>query len=399
MVRHAHRAVDAGAVGAVGVHPHMPAGAEVYRNAIVGYGLGNFLFCHPPTADPRRPETEEGLVLRASLYGKRLLQGAFLPVRNAGGALRPETGAGARECLDRVRLGSQPGLAPERPLERFADGCVDVDEINGFDGPGRVQVKLGLTGMLVGLSAKAARKAGGAAASLEILRGARERGSHWNAPGLKLALPLEAGESPPTEGFDAVRIDIASPDEDRSDDLKAALATGRPIQLRVAKGVPLEAVSRLLEKSRRAPVVLSGIADFARDPAGLAALLARHGNLRCDTSATSPAGFADLLDGFENERELWRGFFGSHSSRILLASGAAQSSRQLRFDLQPRLLRALCQALEREEYHRPLLDEGNLSEWKGYRYRDEPLRPGLGLGPELTDAVAGGNFHALFGAG
>jgi predicted TIM-barrel fold metal-dependent hydrolase/poly-gamma-glutamate capsule biosynthesis protein CapA/YwtB (metallophosphatase superfamily) len=399
LLRHAHRAVDAGAIGAVGVQTHMPAGAEVYREAVVAYGLGNFLFRHPPTAIPHRPETEQGLVLRVTLYGKRLLQAAFLPVRNENGAVRPDTEAGARSCLARVRLGSRPGLAPERVLERCADGCVDIGEPNDFDGPGRVQVKVGLTGMLVGMSAAAAREAGGASAALAVLRGARKRGSHWNAPNLKLALPVAEGEALPAEGFDAVRIHLDSPDADRSGVLKTALAAGLPIQLRVARGVPLAAVSRLLAKSRGAPVILSGLADFARDPEGLAALLAGHGNVHCDTSATDPAGFVELLDGFENDREAWQRLFRSFPSRLLLASGASSWSKRLRWELQPRLLRGLCRALEREEYRRPLLDEGNLSEWAGYRYCDEPLRRGLALGPALTDSVAGGNFHRLFGAG
>jgi poly-gamma-glutamate synthesis protein (capsule biosynthesis protein) len=399
MVRHSHRAIDAGAVAAVGVHPHMPAGAEVYRGAVVAYGLGNFLFRHPPSAIPNRPETESGLVLRATLYGRRLAQFTLLPIRNEDGAVRLDEGAGARACLERVRLGSRPGLAPGRPLERFADGCIDIAEPNDFDGPGRVQVKLGLTGVLVGMGAETARKAGGPEAALAILRGARERGSHWNAPNLKLALPLSPGEELPAGGgFDAVRVNLGASGMDSAGLLLTASRGGLPVQLRVTRGVPLGQVLPLLPGVRAVPVILSGLADFARDPAALQALLAKHGNVHLDTSATDPAGFADLFDGFENSREAWQNLFRAFPGRILLASGASRWSKRLRWDLQSRLLRALCSALESEEYRRPLLEKGNLSEWAGYRYCDEPLRPGLALGPDLTDAVAGGNFHRIFGA-
>ena len=42
----ARRAVESGALGVVGTHAHMPMGMEIYRGAVVSYGLGNLLFRH-----------------------------------------------------------------------------------------------------------------------------------------------------------------------------------------------------------------------------------------------------------------------------------------------------------------------------------------------------------------
>lgn len=36
--------IDAGAVAVIGHHPHVPQGVEIYRNGVIAYSLGNFLF-------------------------------------------------------------------------------------------------------------------------------------------------------------------------------------------------------------------------------------------------------------------------------------------------------------------------------------------------------------------
>jgi Bacterial capsule synthesis protein PGA_cap len=36
--------IDAGALAVVGHHPHVPQGVEIYRNGVIAYSLGNFLF-------------------------------------------------------------------------------------------------------------------------------------------------------------------------------------------------------------------------------------------------------------------------------------------------------------------------------------------------------------------
>ncbi len=40
----AHRMIDAGATVVIGHHPHIPQGIEAYRNGLIFYSLGNFLF-------------------------------------------------------------------------------------------------------------------------------------------------------------------------------------------------------------------------------------------------------------------------------------------------------------------------------------------------------------------
>ncbi len=36
--------IDAGALAVIGHHPHVPQGVEIYRNGVIAYSLGNFLF-------------------------------------------------------------------------------------------------------------------------------------------------------------------------------------------------------------------------------------------------------------------------------------------------------------------------------------------------------------------
>jgi len=44
--RIAHAAIDAGADVIIGHHPHVPQGIEVYKDKVILYSLGNFIFGH-----------------------------------------------------------------------------------------------------------------------------------------------------------------------------------------------------------------------------------------------------------------------------------------------------------------------------------------------------------------
>ncbi len=56
----AHAAIDAGADIVIGAHPHWIQTTESYRDRLIFYSLGNFIF------DQRDTETKKGLVLRVS---------------------------------------------------------------------------------------------------------------------------------------------------------------------------------------------------------------------------------------------------------------------------------------------------------------------------------------------
>ena len=93
----AHRIIDAGAVAVIGHHPHIPQGIERYRNGIICYSLGNFLF------GSINQDQEHNLVVRLDFDRERpvLRQVRFFPVfgryRDGGNEPRPLGPGAARE--------------------------------------------------------------------------------------------------------------------------------------------------------------------------------------------------------------------------------------------------------------------------------------------------------------
>ena len=98
-VKLAHLAIDLGADLVVGHHPHVIQPVERYKNGLICYSLGNFVF------DQRRPGTREGLMLRAYLEGEGLAGAELIPVMIDPEEFRPypATGAEARAILDRLK--------------------------------------------------------------------------------------------------------------------------------------------------------------------------------------------------------------------------------------------------------------------------------------------------------
>jgi hypothetical protein len=69
----AHAAIDAGAALVIGAHPHVLQGAARYKNGLVAYSLGNFVF---ETADART-----SAILRVTLDGDRPSDPMWTPVQ------------------------------------------------------------------------------------------------------------------------------------------------------------------------------------------------------------------------------------------------------------------------------------------------------------------------------
>lgn len=65
----AHAAIDAGARLVIGHHPHVTQPAERYRDGVIVYSLGNFIF-----DQFQRAETQRGLVAEVVMRGRRLEQ-------------------------------------------------------------------------------------------------------------------------------------------------------------------------------------------------------------------------------------------------------------------------------------------------------------------------------------
>jgi poly-gamma-glutamate capsule biosynthesis protein CapA/YwtB (metallophosphatase superfamily) len=72
----AHRAIDAGAVLVVGHHPHVSQSVERYRNGVIFYSLGNFIF-----DQFQRVETQHGIIADVMFSGTAIANAATIPVR------------------------------------------------------------------------------------------------------------------------------------------------------------------------------------------------------------------------------------------------------------------------------------------------------------------------------
>jgi predicted TIM-barrel fold metal-dependent hydrolase len=397
MVLHAHEAIDAGAVGAFGMHSHVPMGAEVYGGALVSYGLGNFLFRHPPSAIPHSAMTERAMVCRLVLYGRKLLQATLIPIEMAHGAIAPCEGNSAESVFARVRRGSYAGLSPQRALKRFADARSVATTEKSLRQLLTAHLKLGLSGQLISMTDTRAAEAGSAARALDMLREELRQHDRWRSKGVKLAVPLAAGWSLPPGGFDAVRIQVTDDQEADARSIEIAARAGVPIQLAVPGRTSAAAIEGRIGRAGKVPVIIPGLQLLLDEREAAVDLLRRNPDLMVDTSGNSPADYERLFGSLAADREWWRAFFRKFPGRVLLASGG-MSTKKMTGMFQANVVRALRWALERETFRVPVLNGGKLNEWSGYPYDEETDLDGLSLEPEIVDAVVGGNFHGLFGA-
>lgn len=72
----AHAAIDAGATLVVGHHPHVVQPQEKYKNGLIFYSLGNFVF-----DQYQREATQHGEVVQVSFFGRSILAIHVMPVR------------------------------------------------------------------------------------------------------------------------------------------------------------------------------------------------------------------------------------------------------------------------------------------------------------------------------
>ena len=89
-------AVEQGAPLAIGHHPHLVMGVEVYRKALVAPSIGNFLF------DQQHPRTHVTYAIRAILEKGRFLRAEFVPVGVIDYRPMPAVGAMRERVLRRL---------------------------------------------------------------------------------------------------------------------------------------------------------------------------------------------------------------------------------------------------------------------------------------------------------
>jgi poly-gamma-glutamate capsule biosynthesis protein CapA/YwtB (metallophosphatase superfamily) len=101
-----HAAIDAGAAAVIGHHPHVLQGVERYRNGVILYSLGNFVFgSYSPSA------TRSAIALLSVRKGRvRELKLYPINVENAAVVFQPYvlSGAQAGEVVQQIALLSQP---------------------------------------------------------------------------------------------------------------------------------------------------------------------------------------------------------------------------------------------------------------------------------------------------
>ncbi|RKH01690.1 CapA family protein, partial [Corallococcus sp. CA053C] len=122
-VRLAHAAIDAGAAGVLGSHPHVLQSMELYRGAPVLYSLGNFVF-----GGNWNPRDKRSVLWRARFSTAGYLSSDVLPLRTDRYPEFPVqpvpvTGAEAEGVMTLLRTASQePGRGLERMLPALEQG-------------------------------------------------------------------------------------------------------------------------------------------------------------------------------------------------------------------------------------------------------------------------------------
>lgn len=94
----AHRAVDAGATMVVGSHPHWVQGIEWYKDTLIAYSLGNFVFDQEQSM-----KTKQGVVLSTQFSGGKLIGAQLVPIQIEQ-YFQPHLldGAGATQVLQNI---------------------------------------------------------------------------------------------------------------------------------------------------------------------------------------------------------------------------------------------------------------------------------------------------------
>lgn len=99
----AHKLIDAGADVILGHHPHVMQGIEIYKDKIIAYSLGNFLF------DQKGKGTDRSFILVLKYAGKKLESASIIPLdRFLSFYPRPAEGDVKKEMLDDLKKISGP---------------------------------------------------------------------------------------------------------------------------------------------------------------------------------------------------------------------------------------------------------------------------------------------------
>ncbi len=102
-VKNAHRAIDAGADMVLAHHPHVIQGVEFYKDGLIAYSLGDFVFDHYSR------KTGEAFILNASMGPDGITDVTAIPVYlDEYGRPEVVTGSEGRSILKRLKAISSP---------------------------------------------------------------------------------------------------------------------------------------------------------------------------------------------------------------------------------------------------------------------------------------------------
>jgi poly-gamma-glutamate capsule biosynthesis protein CapA/YwtB (metallophosphatase superfamily) len=116
----AHKLIDAGADLILGHHPHVIQGLEIYKDRLIAYSLGDFIFDHYSRA------TGETFVLQVTLPQEGPPSGTIIPVyvHDTRGVPKVVTGSEANVILDRLTaLSADLGLQLTRSGDQAVFGA------------------------------------------------------------------------------------------------------------------------------------------------------------------------------------------------------------------------------------------------------------------------------------
>ena len=394
IVNRFHQVVDAGAVGTVGTHAHMPVGAEVYRNAFLAYGLGNFLFRHPKSVMPFDPMTERGVVLRRVFYRKKPLGVGLIPFRNDDGVLHLLEGSEAWEVIDRMAKGSRPGLGSRRAVAALTDAFIELDTVkDATRALTRVQTWTGLCGQLLSLSTKAADKFKSSDEALELLK---EVSRTPGLVGTRIALPIRPGWSlPADDGYHAVRVWLRDTGKRSIEMTRTAAAAGLPVHIVAGRRLKAEQLSQLIDIARGRKVIVSGLAGFRQEREVIADLLLRYRELYFDIAGSNMRDLVDWFRDLQQNPDEWSAWIRKHHRRLLLGTGAWNARNRYHWHSHIKLLTTIRCIFEDRSFRMQTLPGGEWDEWR-YDFSKDTTARGLGLETNVVDDILFGNFERIF---
>jgi AmmeMemoRadiSam system protein B len=114
----AHKIIEAGADTAIGYHPHVVQDIEIYKNKLIFYSLGDFIFDQPLSK-----EIQDGLVVGIEIYDNKILYRLF-PIENYQSQPSLMTQKETNQFLEKLASKSSLELS-----DKIKNGIIEIEQI------------------------------------------------------------------------------------------------------------------------------------------------------------------------------------------------------------------------------------------------------------------------------